>query len=56
MKKKLTLKEAQKKGKIGQFIRQHKKDEPANEDRLKKVIASASSGKPKSSRGTSKKG
>lgn len=54
-KKKITLKEAQKTGKLEQFIKEHEKDEPANKKEFKKIISSVSSGKSKSTRGTSEK-
>ncbi len=48
MKKKLSLKEAQKTGKIEEFIKQHKKDFPkADKEKFKKILSSVSQGKKK---------
>lgn len=47
MKKKLTLKEAQKTGQIEKFIKQQKDTEPANKETFDKTISSISSGKKK---------
>lgn len=47
MKKKLTLKEAKKTGKIREFIKEHKNDEPADKEKFKKTISSVSQGKKK---------
>lgn len=47
MKKKLTLKEAKKTGKIEQFIKEHKNGDPACKEKFKKIVSSVSQGKKK---------
>lgn len=54
MKKKLTLKEAKKKGKLEEFIKQQGKDAPkADRKKFKNLISSVSQGKKKSTQETS---
>lgn len=53
MKKKLTLKQAQKEGRLEEFIKEHENDEPADKKKLEKLISSVSSGKSKSTQETS---
>jgi len=49
-----TLKEAQKKGKLGQFIKEREKETaPADKAKFDKALTSMTSGKKKSTRGTS---
>lgn len=49
----MTLREAKASGKIDQFIAEHESDEPADTEKLEKIISSASQGKSKSVQGTS---
>lgn len=53
--KKLTLKQAQKEGRLEEFIKEHENDEPADKKKLEKLISSVSSGKSKSTQETSEK-
>ncbi len=55
IKKKINLKEARKKGNLEGFIKEHKKDKPADKGKFKALIDSASSGKLKSTQETSEK-
>jgi len=50
-----TLKEAIKKGKLKQFIKEHEKDAPGDSDKLDKAIKTPVSGKSKPAPETSKK-
>ena len=50
-----TLKEAIKKGKLDQFIKEHENDPPGDSDKIEKMIKTPSQGKSKSAQGTSEK-
>ena len=51
----INLKEAQKKGKLDEFIKEHEKDPDADQDKFESTLSSVSQGKLKSTQGTSKK-
>lgn len=44
----INLKDAQKEGKLDEFIKEHKKDEPADQDKFDTTLSSVSQGKKKS--------
>ena len=50
-----NLKEAKKKGKLEEFIKEHEKDAPCDKERLERTIDCLSQGKSKSTQGTSDK-
>ena len=50
-----SLKEARKKGKLEEFIKEHEKDAPCDKERLEKAIKCLSQGKSKSTQETSGK-
>ena len=50
-----TLKEARKKGKLEEFIKEHEKDESGDKDKLDKTIDRFVKGKSKSTEETSEK-
>lgn len=51
-----TLKEARKKGKLEDFIKEHENDQPADKDKLDLLIRRSSQDKKKPTEGTSKQG